>query len=212
MTPRGYGRTVARRSSLRIPGRCKPDWTTPRRHARGPQIPKRCAASVACLARGKYAMKRLIFGRSGRVAGRSILARDTWAPTRRIRRRRGRSPSNQTHGRKDVPRPVRLFAVGRSATIEGRSKNRESDSFLTRKRRGFASPSTTVSRGCASNLAPSCSSARACDDAPELRQARGERRRGPELLLGSRRATPEKLRQARGERRGPELLLRLRER
>ena len=54
---------------------------------------------------------------------------------------------------------------------------------------------------------PSCFLARAGDDAPELRQARGERRRGAELLLGSRVARPELRRQARGEQRGPERLL-----
>jgi hypothetical protein len=56
--------------------------------------------------------------------------------------------------------PGTSFRRGTSATIEGRSKNRETDSFPTRKRRGFASRSTTVSRGPASGVAPSCSSAR----------------------------------------------------
>jgi hypothetical protein len=55
---------------------------------------------------------------------------------------------------------------------------------------------------------PSCGKLAASDGAaPSCSSARGVRRRGPELLLGSRVRRRRELRQARGVRRAAELLL-----
>jgi hypothetical protein len=163
-TPRGYGRTVARRSSLRLRGRCRPDWSTPPpEHARPPnsEAVRRLESGFGSMFRApeigvetadirpfgarrgeKYSSSGYLGAKSGGSDAAGALAR---GPDARAKRRTA---------------PGTSFRRGTSATIEGRSKDRETDSFPTRKRRRFASRSTTVSRGPASDLAPSCSSAR----------------------------------------------------
>jgi hypothetical protein len=131
----------------------------------------------------------------------------------------------------------RPASCARRATTRARAAPRLAASgdprelLLGSRRASEAPPSCSSARGgrakrpraaprlAASIAAPSCAMLAASDDAP--RAAPGVRRRGPELLLGSRRATtpascssargarrrgPE-LRHARRERRGPELLL-----